>query len=77
MVFHPAGSAGAWGALCAPREAYVHQVRAPWGAGVLRAGPQWGPCAPGSLCGATDSGAHLVSRQLSSGAACAGGGGLF
>jgi len=26
MVFHPAGSAGMWGALCAPREAFVHQV---------------------------------------------------
>lgn len=28
MVFHPAGSAGLWGALCAPREAFVHQVSA-------------------------------------------------
>lgn len=26
MVFHPAGSAGTWGAVCAPREAFVHQV---------------------------------------------------
>ncbi|GBF92229.1 hypothetical protein Rsub_05311 [Raphidocelis subcapitata] len=34
MVFHPAGSAGAWGALCAPREAFVTQVLTSYEEGV-------------------------------------------